>query len=104
MTLVSGEMTFGRHNIDQFHAVTHNSQKATGNQAYAIWLDLTQSYEILQNKKGKEIVTLTNRILKELYGPSSLHQFETWTLVCDIFYAVYMFPKTSKFSIRLKEV
>ena len=35
MTLVSGEMTFGRHNTDQFHALTQNSQMATENQAYA---------------------------------------------------------------------
>ena len=35
MTLVSGEMTFGRHNTHQFHSLTHNSQKATENQAYA---------------------------------------------------------------------
>ena len=41
MTLVSGEMTFGRHNTDQFHALTHNSQMATENQAYAdmAWFD-----------------------------------------------------------------
>ena len=99
-------MTFGRHNANQFHALTHNiiTKWPLKTRLTRTRPDLTQSYETLQNKKGQEIVTLTNHILREWYGPSSLHQFETWTLVCDIFYVVYMFPKTSKFLIRLKEV
>ena len=55
MTLVSGEMTFGRHNTDQFHALTQNSQMATENQAYAdmAWFDAilldTPKYEGRRN-------------------------------------------------------